>query len=85
MALTPAERERFDLTSAVLLAVERRAELLDLVAESPSADEARQRIREVFSVSEAAATHVMALEVRRFARDAVERVRAEHAALLREQ
>lgn len=82
--LSPADRERLELLSAVLVAAERRTELVDVVGQAATADEARRRVQETFGVSEVTATHLLALEVRRFAGDAVERVRAEQLLLLQQ-
>jgi DNA gyrase/topoisomerase IV subunit A len=73
----PASEHRHELNEATLLVFDRRAELMDIVVASTSADEARQRVRTTFSLSKPAATHVLSLQVRDFTATAIRRVRDE--------
>jgi DNA gyrase subunit A len=59
---------RLEFLDAMLAAIERRAEVMDLIAESESADEARASLRALLGISELAATAIIDLQLRRFAK-----------------
>ncbi|MEV6410841.1 DNA gyrase subunit A [Kribbella sp. NPDC051718] len=64
--LEPAE-QRVRIFEAILLAVDRRTELLDLVASSTSLDESLQAVSREFDLDDIQAQAVLDLQVRRFA------------------
>ena len=61
-------RHRLEFLDAMLAAFERRVEVMDLIAESESADEARAPLRALLGISELAATAIIDLQIRRFAK-----------------
>lgn len=62
-----AARERLEILDAITAAIERRAEVMELIAASPSADEAKRGVAALLGVSELSATAVIDLQWRRFA------------------
>ena len=62
-----AARQRLEFLDAITAALERRVEVMELIASSPSADEARERVAALLGVSEVGATAVLDLQWRRFA------------------
>jgi DNA gyrase/topoisomerase IV subunit A len=61
-------RHRLEFLDAMLAAIERRTEVVDLIAESETADEARASLRALLGISELAATAIIDLQLRRFAK-----------------
>lgn len=72
-----ARRQRLELLDAFVLAIERRTEVLDLIADSESAEAAREGLCALLGVSDLAATAVLDLQARRFARLEAQRIRDE--------
>jgi DNA gyrase subunit A len=70
-------RDRLEFLDAILAAIERRAEVIDLIAESESAGEARASLRALLGISELAATAIIDLQLRRFAKLERSRILAE--------
>lgn len=72
-----ALRQRIEILSAVLAAIDRRAEVWALVGTSSTADEARANLEDLLGISSVAARAVLDLQVRRFAVQEVSRIREE--------
>jgi DNA gyrase/topoisomerase IV subunit A len=72
-----AARERLEILDAMIAAIERRAEVVGLVAAADSADDARRGIAELLAVSEVGADAILALQLRRLSRREVQRIRDE--------
>jgi DNA gyrase/topoisomerase IV subunit A len=62
-----AVRQRLEILDAISAALERRVEVMELIASSPSTDEARAHLAVLLGVSELCATAVLDLQWRRFA------------------
>jgi DNA gyrase/topoisomerase IV subunit A len=76
-----AALQRLEILDAIAAAVERRVEVLDLIASSSSADAARSRVVDLLDVSEAGATAVLDLQWRRLAEQERSRIAEERAAI----
>ena len=68
---------RLELLDALLVALDRRDEMLRIAGDAADAAEAGRRIEEAFGLNEAQATAVLDLQVRRFSASERERVRGE--------
>ena len=68
---------RLSVLDAFLLAAERRAEVIDAVAEARDSDEARRSIAQLLGITENAADIVLEARLRRFSQSAVAEIRAE--------
>ncbi len=79
-----AARQRLEILDATTAALERRVEVLELIASSPSADDARQRVAQLLGVSELGATAVLDLQWRRFAQLERNRIAEERDRMRRE-
>ena len=81
--LGPDERDavlqRLEILDAVVAAIDRRIDVLETIASSPSADEARVRVCALLGVSEVAATAILDLQWRRFAQSERRRIAEECA------
>jgi DNA gyrase subunit A len=77
-------RSRHEILAAVLAAGQHRAEVLNIVAASATADAARLALSDVLGVSEVAATAVLDMQVRRFAVQELDRVFEEFEEIDRE-
>jgi DNA gyrase subunit A len=75
---------RLEFLEAVLAAFDRRAEVIEVTAESASADEARAALCALLGISEAAATAVLDLQVRRFAKHERGRISADRDSVRRD-
>lgn len=60
-------RARLEILDALVIAVDRRVELMAIVASSPDANEARTELMATLGLSQIQATAVLDLQVRRFA------------------
>ena len=58
---------RLRILDAMVVAIEHRAEMLEIVATSPHADEARINVMKRFGLDEIQAVAILDLQVRRFA------------------
>ena len=79
-----AARQRLELLDAISAALERRVEVMELIASSPSAAEARERVAALLGVSELCATAVLDLQWRRFAQLERNRIAEERDQMRRE-
>jgi DNA gyrase/topoisomerase IV subunit A len=83
----PGEEERAKLRLSVLdaflLAAERRAEVMDAVAEATGRDDARSAIAQLLDIEESAADAVLEARLHRFSQCAVEEIRAETRSIRR--
>ena len=70
-------RLRLSVLEAYLLAAERRADVMDVVAEARDQDEARRSVARLLDISEDAASGVLDLRLRRFTQTGVAEVRSE--------
>lgn len=61
--------ERLEILEAVAIGVERRAELLDVVASAPDLEAATTRLADAFGLNRTQATVILDLQVRRFSED----------------
>jgi DNA gyrase/topoisomerase IV subunit A len=86
---TPSEEkratQRLAVMDAILLATERRGEVLDAIAEARDRADARRSVAELLGFSEdtAAAEAVVELRLHRFSQSAIAEVQAERDALKR--
>jgi DNA gyrase/topoisomerase IV subunit A len=69
---------RLSVLDAFLLAAERRAEVMDAVAEARDPDEARRSIAQLLGITENAADAVLEVRLRRFTQREVADIRAEN-------
>jgi DNA gyrase/topoisomerase IV subunit A len=60
---------RIEILDALLLSLDRRHEVADLIADSTDELEARDRLRELLQISEVAATEVLNMQWRRSTRE----------------
>ncbi|HEU5008899.1 MAG TPA: DNA gyrase subunit A [Jatrophihabitantaceae bacterium] len=67
MPLNDSTALRLEILDALILAVENRRRLFDVIAAAPSADQARQDLMAEFDLNEIQATAVLDLQARRFA------------------
>ena len=80
--ISPSEEQRqtrlrLSVLDAYLLAAERREEVMDAVAEASDPDEARRSVAQLLGITEAAASSVLDLRVRRFSQSEVAQHRNE--------
>jgi DNA gyrase subunit A len=59
--------QRLAILDALVTAIERRAELIEIVASAENADQARSQLATAFDLNEIQATAALDLQVRRFA------------------
>ncbi len=59
--------ERLAILDAIVTALDRRAEMMEIVGAAEDADEARNQLRTAFDLTETEATAVLDLQIRRFA------------------
>ena len=69
---------RLSVLDAYLLAVERRAEVMNAAAEARDADEARRSIAQLLDITENAADAVLEVRLRQFTQSQVADIRAEN-------
>lgn len=70
-------RLRLDVLDAYLLAAERRAEVMEAVAEARDGDEARRSVARLLGIPDNVALGVLDLRLHRFSQSEVAAVRAE--------
>ena len=68
MPLDEATNMRLEILDAVIMAVDNRRRLFDIIGVASSADEARRNVMDEFDLNEAQATAVLDLQARRFAK-----------------
>jgi DNA gyrase/topoisomerase IV subunit A len=77
----PSEEERprvrLSVLDAYLLAVERRAEVMEALAEAGDPDDARRSVADLLDVTEAAASAVLDARLRTFSKSEIARIRVE--------
>ena len=76
-----AARERLEILDALVTAADRRGEVLTAIAGAESTDGARAAVAELLGVTDTPATAVLDLQLRRFSREGMQRLRAERDAL----
>lgn len=69
--------ERFGLLDAIVTALDRRAEVLEVISASEDANTARRGLIQVLAVTEMGASAILELQMRRYTRAKTRRVRAE--------
>lgn len=67
MSLDDATAMRVEILDALIVAVDNRGRLFDIIGAAPSADEARRDLVAEFDMNEIQATAVLDLQARRFA------------------
>jgi DNA gyrase/topoisomerase IV subunit A len=77
-------RSRLEVLDAILIALERRSEVIDVVAESESADEAKASLRVLLGISDLSATANLDLQIRRLAKRERARILEERNRVRRE-
>jgi DNA gyrase subunit A len=70
-------RPRLEILEAIIAAVDRRVEVVEVVAETDNADAARGRIAELLAVTEVGVLAVLDLQLRRSSQREVQRLRDE--------
>ena len=68
MPLDEPTKQRIEILSALIVAIDNRVRLFDMIAAAPSANEARERLMKAFDFNEAQAVAVLDLQARRFAK-----------------
>ena len=69
--------ERLEILDALVIALDRRDELMQIVASAQDAEQAQDRLRSAFSLNQVQAVAVMDLQVRRFGTEQRDRIRKE--------
>jgi CspA family cold shock protein len=72
-----AARARLGILDAIVSAGDRRDDVMAVIAEADSTDGAREAVAELLGVTDAGATAVLDLQLRRFSHEAMQRLRAE--------
>lgn len=78
-----AERQRLKALDAMVLAMERRREVLDLIEHSTTADAAQKGLTELLGVESTSAMAILDLQARRFTQRERQRIVEERDALRR--
>lgn len=81
MSIDPAMADRLEGLEAILIAVRRKDELIEIVSEAETADVARDAVMAALSISKSAATTVLGLQIYRLSKEFVGRYLAERNAL----
>jgi hypothetical protein len=79
--LDEAMTERVAILDALIMAVDNRSRLFDIIEAAQTADEARRNVMREFDMNEVQATAVLDLQARRFARMARDRLTREREEL----
>jgi DNA gyrase/topoisomerase IV subunit A len=72
-----AAQERLRILDALVKALDRRAEVMTLIADAEDGDIASERLAQVLDVTKMGATAIVNLQLHRFTRGGVQRIRAE--------